>query len=121
MTEVPPRLSATVSGRTATESPEIFELLELLDDAMFAAMWEQSKKMDDPDVFRTALVESRLDADRLLARIQDAAVKEKLIANTQRAFERGAFGIPTFFVGDEIYFGKDRLRDVEEEIVAPGR
>jgi len=90
-------------------------------EATFAAMWEQSKKMDDPDVFRAALVESRLDADRLLARIQDADVKEKLIANTQRAFERGAFGIPTFFVGDEIYFGKDRLRDVEEEIVAQGR
>ena len=90
-------------------------------DEVFRCMWAEPRKMDDPDVFRAALVESRLDADRLLARIQDAAVKEKLIANTQRAFERGAFGIPTFFVGDEIYFGKDRLRDVEEEIVAQGR
>ena len=43
-------------------------------------------------------------------------MKDTLAANTQRAFERGAFGIPTFFVGDEMFFGKDRLRDVEEEI-----
>jgi 2-hydroxychromene-2-carboxylate isomerase len=87
-------------------------------EATFVAMWEQSRKMDDPEVFRAALVGAGLDADRLLARTGDADVKEKLIANTQRAFERGAFGIPTFFVGDEMYFGKDRLRDVEEQILA---
>jgi len=86
-------------------------------EAVFVAMWEQSRKMDDAEVFRATLLEAGLDADRLLARTQDADVKEKLIANTQRAFERGAFGIPTFFVGDEIYFGKDRLRDVEERIL----
>jgi 2-hydroxychromene-2-carboxylate isomerase len=72
--------------------------------------------MDDPDVFRAALIESGLDADRLIARTQDRDVKDTLLANTQRACDRGAFGIPTFFVGDEMYFGKDRLRDVEEEI-----
>ena len=85
-------------------------------EAVFHHMWERPKKMDDPEVFRAALTESGLDADRLLARAQDQSVKDTLVANTQRAFERGAFGIPTFFVGDEIYFGKDRLRDVEEEI-----
>ncbi len=85
-------------------------------EAVFHHMWEQPKKMDDPEVFRAALTDSGLDADRLLARAQDQGVKDTLVANTQRAFERGAFGIPTFFVGDEIYFGKDRLRDVEEEI-----
>jgi 2-hydroxychromene-2-carboxylate isomerase len=73
--------------------------------------------MDDPEVFRAALLESGLDADRLLARAQEQRVKDTLAGNTQRAFERGAFGIPTFFVGDEMWFGKDRLRDVEEEIV----
>ena len=86
-------------------------------EAVFHHMWEQPKKMDDPQVCRTALIESGLDADRLLARAQDREVKDTLAANTQRAFERGAFGIPTFFVGDEMWFGKDRLRDVEEEIV----
>jgi 2-hydroxychromene-2-carboxylate isomerase len=86
-------------------------------EAVFQHMWERSKKMDDPEVFRAALKESGLDADRLIARTQDRDVKDTLLANTERACERGAFGIPTFFVGDEIYFGKDRLRDVEEEIV----
>jgi len=86
-------------------------------EAVFQHMWEQPKKMDDPAVFRAALVESGLDADRLLARAQDQGVKDTLAANTQRACERGAFGIPTFFVGDEMWFAKDRLRDVEEAIV----
>lgn len=85
-------------------------------EAVFQHMWERPKKMDDPEVFRAALVESGLDAERLLARAQDQHVKDALAGNTQRAFERGAFGIPTFFVGTEMFFGKDRLRDVEEEI-----
>jgi 2-hydroxychromene-2-carboxylate isomerase len=85
-------------------------------EAMFQHMWERPKKMDDPEVFRAALIESALDADRLIARTQDKDVKDALLAETERACERGAFGIPTFFVGDEMYFGKDRLRDVEEEI-----
>jgi len=85
-------------------------------DAVFVAMWEQGKKMDDPDVIRATLDESGLDGARFLARISDADVKNILLANTQRAFERGAFGSPTFFVNEEIFFGKDRLREVEEEI-----
>ena len=84
--------------------------------AAYHHMWVEPKKMDDPEVFRAALVESGLDADRLLTRAQDQRVKDTLAANTQRACERGAFGVPTFFVGEEMYFGKDRLRDVEEEI-----
>jgi len=90
-------------------------------EAVFQHMWERPKKMDDPDVFRAALLESGLDAERLIARAQERDVKDALISNTQRACERGAFGIPTFFVGDEMYFGKDRLRDVEEEILAGAR
>ncbi len=86
-------------------------------EAVFQHMWERPKKMDDPEVCRAALIESGLDAERLLARAQQQPVKDTLAADTQRAFERGAFGIPTFFVGDEMFFGKDRLRDVEEEMV----
>jgi 2-hydroxychromene-2-carboxylate isomerase len=86
-------------------------------DAVFAAMWEQELKMDDPQVIRTALSDAGLDAGKLLARSQDADVKAELMSNTQAAFDRGAFGSPTFFVGDDIFFGKDRLRDVEEEIM----
>lgn len=73
--------------------------------------------MDEPDVLRDALAASGLDANALMARAQDPAVKAKLIANTEMSVERGTFGSPTFFVGDAIYFGKDRLRDVEEAIV----
>ena len=89
-------------------------------EAVYQHMWERPKKMDDPEVFGAALLESGLDAERLLARARDQDVKDTLAANTQRAFERGAFGIPTFFVGDEMFFGKDRLRDVEEEITRGG-
>ena len=90
-------------------------------EAVFQHMWERPKKMDDPAVFRAALLESGLDADRLLARAQDRDVKDTLARNTQAAVDRGAFGIPTFFVGGEIYFGKDRLRDLEEEIARAAR
>ena len=85
-------------------------------EAAFHHMWEEPKKIDDPAVMRAALTESGLDADRLMARAQQDEVKSRLIANTQAAVERGAFGSPTFFVDDEMYFGKDQLRDVEDAI-----
>ena len=87
-------------------------------DAGCRHMWVEPKKMDDPVVARAALIESGLDAERLLARSQEADVKGRLIANTNDAVARGTFGIPTFFVGSEIFFGKDRLRDVEEAILS---
>ncbi len=87
-------------------------------DAVFNHMWEEGKKMDDPAVIRAALDQSGLDGDRVLARIQDQDVKDMLLKNTEGSVARGTFGAPTFFVGDEIFFGKDRLRDVEEEIEA---
>jgi 2-hydroxychromene-2-carboxylate isomerase len=85
-------------------------------DEMYRHMWAEPKKLDDPDVLRAALFESRLDGDRIFALVQTQDVKDELLANTQRSVERGTFGSPTFFVGEEIYFGKDRLRDVEEAI-----
>jgi len=85
-------------------------------DAVFHHMWEAPKKMDDPAVIRAALEESGLDAARILARIQDQDVKDALLKNTEASVARGSFGAPTFFVGDEMYFGKDRLRDLEEAI-----
>jgi 2-hydroxychromene-2-carboxylate isomerase len=86
-------------------------------DVVFAAMWEQGLKMDDPAVIGSALNAAGLDAAALMAMSQDAEVKAELVANTQRAFEQGAFGSPSFLVGEELYFGKDKLRDVEEEIM----
>jgi 2-hydroxychromene-2-carboxylate isomerase len=86
-------------------------------DVVFAAMWEQGLKMDDPAVVQSALTSAGLDAAALMAMSQDAEVKAELAANTQGAFDKGAFGSPSFLVGDELYFGKDKLRDVEEEII----
>ena len=86
--------------------------------AVFHHMWEQPKKMDEPNIIRAALDQSGLDGGEILARIEDPAVKQTLIANTDASVVRGTFGSPTFFVGEEIFFGKDRLRDVEDAITA---
>jgi 2-hydroxychromene-2-carboxylate isomerase len=85
-------------------------------EAGFHHMWREPKKMDDPEVAAKALSESGLDGAKLLARAQEPDVKAKLIENTQSAVERGAFGSPTFFVGKEIFFGKEQLREVEEMV-----
>jgi 2-hydroxychromene-2-carboxylate isomerase len=85
-------------------------------DAVFHHMWVEPKKMDDPDVAMRALTASGLDAAKLFARAQEPEVKAKLIENTQSAVERGAFGSPTFFVGKEMFFGKEQLREVEEMV-----
>ena len=86
--------------------------------AAYHHMWAEPKKMDDPQVFREAFLSSGLDIDGLIARSQRDDVKKRLIENTGDAVARGTFGSPTFFVGNEIFFGKDSLRDVEEEIIA---
>jgi 2-hydroxychromene-2-carboxylate isomerase len=85
-------------------------------DAMFAAVWERSLKMDDPAVIGPVLAEAGLDAAALMQATQDPEVKAALMAHTQAAHDRGAFGAPTFFVGEQMYFGKDRLREVEEAL-----
>ena len=85
-------------------------------DAAFHHMWVEPKKMDDPEVALEALTASGLDAAKLFARAQEPEVKAKLIENTQSAVERGAFGAPSFFVGKELFFGKEQLREVEEMV-----
>jgi len=86
-------------------------------EAVYAAMWERGRNLAEDTEILATLQAAGLDGPALLAATQHADVKAALMANTQRSHERGAFGSPTFFVGDEIFFGKDRLRDVEEEIV----
>jgi 2-hydroxychromene-2-carboxylate isomerase len=90
-------------------------------DEVYRHMWAEPKKMDEPGVIRAALLESGLPADQLLARAADPEVKQELLANTESSVARGVFGSPSFFVGDELFFGKDRLREVEEEIEAQKR
>ena len=87
-------------------------------EAVFRCMWEEGRKMDDAEVIRAALDEAGLDGARMLARIQEQDVKDTLLKNTEGSVARGTFGAPTFFVGSEMFFGKDRLHDVEEEIKA---
>ena len=92
------------------------DLLERYVHTGLATMWESGLKMDDPEVFVQGLTEAGLDGAALLARTQDPAVKEQLKSNTEAAIARGCFGAPTFFVGDELFFGKDRLGDLEDEV-----
>lgn len=105
---------AIMRGAVAAEQEGVFAPYV---DAVFGYMWGEPKKMDDPAVIGAALTSSGLPADRLMARAKETDVKERLLALTQASVARGTFGSPTFFVRDEMFFGKDQLRDVEEEIV----
>jgi 2-hydroxychromene-2-carboxylate isomerase len=103
-------------GAVAAERQGVFDAYV---EAVFHHMWEAPKKMDDPEVIAAALTESGLDAARLMAGTEEPEVKQALIDSTNTAFEAGAFGSPSFLVDGELYFGKDRLRDVEEAITGP--
>ena len=85
-------------------------------DTVNRAMWEQGLKMDDAEVAAAFLSENGFDGPALLARTQEPAIKARLAANTEAAVARSVFGIPTFFVGDRMFFGKDRLGQVEEAL-----
>lgn len=78
-------------------------------NAVLAGMWERELKMDDPAIVAKVLDDAGLDAQALLEATQHAEVKQRLIDNTQSAVDRGVFGIPTFFVGNDMFFGKDRI------------
>jgi 2-hydroxychromene-2-carboxylate isomerase len=86
-------------------------------DAVFHHMWEAPKKMDDAAVIGAALAQSGLNAEMLMTQAQAQDVKDALLRQTEASVARGNFGSPTFFVGTEMYFGKDRLGEVEEDIV----
>ena len=101
-------------GAVAAQREGVFEAYV---ETVFKAMWEQGLKMDDVEVIGEALEAAGLDAPSIMARAEEADVKQALIANTEAAVAAGVFGSPSFVVGGELYFGKDRLRDVEEAIV----
>jgi 2-hydroxychromene-2-carboxylate isomerase len=100
-------------GALASKSLGVFERYV---DQVFRYMWAEPRKLDDVNVLRQTLDGCGLDAKGLLELAQTPEIKNRLIENTQRSVDRGTFGAPTFFVGDEIFFGKDRLREVEESI-----
>ena len=102
-------------GAVAAKRAEVFKPYV---EAIYAAMWEDGLKMDDPEVWRGVMVRHGLPAEEIMRLSQTPEVKGELMANTEQAVARGAFGSPTFFVGEEMFFGKDRLGDVEAEILA---
>ncbi|MEM8786327.1 MAG: 2-hydroxychromene-2-carboxylate isomerase [Pseudomonadota bacterium] len=104
-----------VRGAVAAQADGTFDAYL---DAGLRHMWEDGLKMDDPEVFVEAMTKAGLDGKGLLERTQDSAIKAKLMENTNSAIERGVFGIPTFFVGGEMFFGKDRLNHVEDAVAA---
>ena len=82
-------------------------------DTVFDAMWIAGEKMDDPGVIARVLSAAGLPSDEIIAATQQDAVKQGLIDVTSAAVARGVFGSPTMFVGDEMFFGKDSLGDLE--------
>jgi 2-hydroxychromene-2-carboxylate isomerase len=100
-------------GLLAARRANVFDLYL---ETVLRAMWEEGQKMDDPAVVGAVLRAVGLDAQAILDAAQDPVVKADLAANTNAAAVRGAFGIPTFFVGDEMFFGKERLGQVEEAL-----
>ena len=83
-------------------------------EANLSAMWEQGLNMGDPKVAAGVWQSAGLDAAGLAEAIQTQPVKDALLQNTQQAADRGAFGVPTFFVGDEMFFGKERIIQIEQ-------
>ncbi len=106
----------TLNLMRAAIAAQLEGVFEKYVEAAFHHMWREPKKMDDPEVAAKALTSSGLDGAKLLTRAQEPDVKAKLLENTQSAVERGAFGSPTFFVGKEMFFGKEQLREVEEMV-----
>jgi 2-hydroxychromene-2-carboxylate isomerase len=83
-------------------------------DALSPAIWEAGLDVTDAAAVAAVLGKAGFDAEALAAKAQDPAIKQAVIDNTERAVERGVFGIPTFFIGKEMFFGKERLVQIEE-------
>jgi len=109
---------ALMRGAVAAEEVGI---LPAYVEHMYRFMWEEPRKLDDPAILAQSLADAGLPTEHLLKLSQEQDIKDKLAANTQSAFDHGAFGIPSFLVGKELFFGKDRLGDVEEEILAQNK
>ena len=87
-------------------------------EALTPAIWEQGLDVSDAAAVAAVLTAAGFDAQALAAKTQDAAIKQALMDNTEKAVERGTFGIPTFFIGDEMFFGKERLGQIEEMLAS---
>jgi len=92
------------------------EALAKFRDACWSHIWgaDGQKDLGDPEEIKAICAKIGLDGEQVLAMGKDEALKAKLAANTEEAIERGTFGAPTYFVGDEMFFGHDRLDYVED-------
>ena len=85
-------------------------------NVIFQNMWVDPKNLNDHEVLEKVLMENNFDIDDFMKRISDQNIKNKLISNTENAVKKGAFGAPTIFIGDEMFFGQDRMEFVENSI-----
>lgn len=90
---------------------------DLYIEMVFSAMWEKSLNMGDESVFSEQLQSIGIDSGDFIAKLSESDIKQQLVEGTEEAVQRGIFGSPSFFVGDELFFGKDRLDDVEREFL----
>lgn len=88
------------------------QVLKLLFDAMFGT----PQNLNEPTVLAEVLEPSGFSVEDIMSMVQSEVVKQKLITETEQAIQRGIFGAPTFFVGDEMYWGQDRLHFVEQAL-----
>jgi 2-hydroxychromene-2-carboxylate isomerase len=105
------RGAAGLQMRSPADFPRYLEVVE-------RAMWETPKNLGDPDVLAATLAGAGFDPEAFAALVADPEVKARLIATTEEAVARGVFGAPTFFVGDAMFFGQDRLDFVQEALLA---
>ena len=84
--------------------------------AIFQAMWVEARDLSDPQVLGRTLAEAGFEPQAMLALVGDQEVKDALKANTEAAVKRGVYGAPTMFVGEQMFFGQDRLDFVREAL-----
>ncbi len=109
-----------VNTLTIMRAAIVAELDGVLDryiDAVLIEMWENGTNMADPEIVAAALSQHGFDGPGMVERTKEQSVKDRLAANTEAAVARGAFGIPTFFVGDDMFFGKERLAQVASALI----
>ena len=109
----PPMTIQVQRGAIAAQELGVFE--EYF-ECVITAMWENDKNISDIDVLQEVLKENNFDVASLMDIVTSQGCKDKLIKNTDNAVSKGAFGAPTFFFGDQIFFGKDHLYQLEEYI-----
>ena len=77
-------------------------------------MWEEEKNFNDIEILKNYLLQNKIDGEEILEQAATPEIKQKLIDNTSKAYEMGAFGVPTFFVGKEMFFGKEAFREMPD-------